>query len=635
MNQTKKASASLYDANLKGSFLCFGLLSFIILILAFSFILVKAFMDSGAAHTAYCIIFAMIWASGLAILPSLPNPFPKKGIFLIVSLGIIIHLIFITPRIRCIDDCFSAFSIFASDALITLVLLKILEIKKISPRWIFLYTVNPCVLAGLCSSSPIVFLSLLIFVSAIYLYFLNKPGIMLSLLGISYGLFPYALPSCVLLINKENIKKAWIMVGLLAIFFQGQTFLPSVLNPGEPTIDSGALTHFLGDFFGTSLFSPLSVSVASLVIFLGLVIFHPALNPKYKKNPLQGLFFVFSAFVALMPGPPFPAFIWMAPLIIFRPSIMWLLLGFTAIPYAGATALAVAAKTPEIMGGGMLYPESLLIKFLVWFPLYASLPMAFYRLIQQHRKYKPRDWKNDIKSFSVIIPALNEAENIAGCIRSIRKDPLVSEIIVVDGGSIDDTIKIAELEGARIIIHNRPLAKGGGRGGQIKTGLIEARGEAVAIVHADTIITERIFSAISESLNSNPDVIGGAVGCRFDSNEFKFRAIEFANNVRMAYLGIAFGDQIQFFRRLPVMENNVFPDIPIMEDVELSLRLKNLGTQTFLFGDVIVSTRRWEKKGFRNAIWVIRKVTSYIWTRIWKKPDSAALYGEYYAANKS
>jgi len=117
-------------------------------------------------------------------------------------------------------------------------------------------------------------------------------------------------------------------------------------------------------------------------------------------------------------------------------------------------------------------------------------------------------------------------------------------------------------------------------------------------------------------------ISGGAVGCVFDSVGWQFRILEFANDFRAVFLGISFGDQVQFFRRKPVVERDLYPNIPLMEDVELSLGLHRLGRQIYLFGDAAISTRRWEKRGFGHALTVIRFFSTYMWQRLWKKAVS-------------
>jgi hypothetical protein len=98
----------------------------------------------------------------------------------------------------------------------------------------------------------------------------------------------------------------------------------------------------------------------------------------------------------------------------------------------------------------------------------------------------------------------------------------------------------------------------------------------------------------------------------------------------MVFFGISFGDQVQFFRRNPVIEKNLFPNIPLMEDVEFSMRMQTLGRQVNLFGRALVSDRRWASVGFKNSFIVICNLVSYLWLRIWKTPDTFAMYKSYY-----
>jgi hypothetical protein len=94
--------------------------------------------------------------------------------------------------------------------------------------------------------------------------------------------------------------------------------------------------------------------------------------------------------------------------------------------------------------------------------------------------------------------------------------------------------------------------------------------------------------------------------------------------------GIAFGDQVQFFRRDAVVCSNLFPAIPLMEDVELSLRLRRMGRTIFLFGNALVSARRWKRKGFFHTVMVIRLLTAYLFQRMRRAPDTVAMYRQYY-----
>ncbi len=152
----------------------------------------------------------------------------------------------------------------------------------------------------------------------------------------------------------------------------------------------------------------------------------------------------------------------------------------------------------------------------------------------------------------------------------------------------------------------------------------------IAIVHADTLVTAPTFQRILNVLSKQPILAGGAVGSVFDGNDGFLRLLEFANDFRAVFFGISFGDQVQFFRRKPVVKQNLFPSIPLMEDVEFSLRMHRIGPQVFLFGSALVSARRWRSDGFKHSVLVIRLLAVYLWQRVWKKPDTLSLYRRYY-----
>jgi glycosyltransferase involved in cell wall biosynthesis len=269
----------------------------------------------------------------------------------------------------------------------------------------------------------------------------------------------------------------------------------------------------------------------------------------------------------------------------------------------------------------------------VWAQMAVRIPFIFLFAYETYLSWHARRIKNQSSkchSVSIIIPTLNEENNILSCIQTVSGNRHVCEIIVVDGGSKDKTRKLAQQAGARVIVHEKPIDKGGGRGGQIKAGIHDARGDAVAILHADARLPNIEIDRMMEVLNHHPSVVGGSVGCRFDSPGLRLRFIELANDIRAAFLKISFGDQVQFFRRQPVVESDLFPGIPLMEDVEFSIRLHRLGRRVYLFGTALASSRRWEHVGFRNAKWVFVRVFEYLMRRLWSEPDTVKLYKKYY-----
>jgi glycosyltransferase involved in cell wall biosynthesis len=239
------------------------------------------------------------------------------------------------------------------------------------------------------------------------------------------------------------------------------------------------------------------------------------------------------------------------------------------------------------------------------------------------------------RTVSVVIPARNEESRIVSCVREALKDDAVTEVIVIDGGSSDRTREKALGAGARVLEDRRSLEDGGGRGGQICTGIRAAQGDLVAVVHADTWVKASDFTRMCKVLEKQPRLSGGALGSVLKSRDSRLGLINFANDLRMVFSGISFGDQVQFFRRRSVVSRDLFPPIPLMEDVEFGIRLHGLGPQVFFFGSARVSPRRWETRGFRNALSIMRRVASYLLRRIGGTPDTKAMYRSYYGKEKS
>ena len=247
-----------------------------------------------------------------------------------------------------------------------------------------------------------------------------------------------------------------------------------------------------------------------------------------------------------------------------------------------------------------------------------------------------RSWVSNCRTISVVIPARNEAAVLDRCIKTILGAPHVIEVIVVDGGSQDETCSVARTAGAKVILHNPCPVSGWGRGGQIRTGIYGASGDVVAIVHADVLVSPRTFCRMIRVLNARKTIIGGSAGFRFHTESkdqawnLKLKIIEFLNHARAMISGISFGDQVQFFRREPVVSRDLFPNIPLMEDVEFAIRMRCLGNLVYLNEKVEVSTRRWEKRGSGNALLIIALFSLYLLKRPWGQPDTTFFYDRYY-----
>jgi glycosyltransferase involved in cell wall biosynthesis len=234
-------------------------------------------------------------------------------------------------------------------------------------------------------------------------------------------------------------------------------------------------------------------------------------------------------------------------------------------------------------------------------------------------------------SVSVVIPTLNEHANVRRLLAELAglKHPPAG-IIIVDGGSTDATPKIAWENQVRFI------AAGRGRGRQILRGVTASDDDIVLILHADMHIDAEIINGITRAMVQGT-APGGAVGNRFDSDSRAMRFIQWLNYCRARFFGISFGDQGQFFWRKQALAQGWVQPYPIMEDMELSLRMKKAGRPLYLNGGIRSSTRRWDQKNkFFNFFHLLWFIIRYRCTREKRKHLVAQkIYNEYYNENLS
>jgi len=195
---------------------------------------------------------------------------------------------------------------------------------------------------------------------------------------------------------------------------------------------------------------------------------------------------------------------------------------------------------------------------------------------------------------SIIIPTLNEA----GMIQQTLSQAVAvgaDEIIVVDGESQDATGEIAKRLFCRVI-QSPP-----GRALQMNTGAKAAQGDVFLFLHADTILPPEAKKVI-QAILSDSQVVGGRFDIRLDRAGWIYRLVAFLVNLRSRLTKIATGDQAIFVRRHVFDQIGGFAQIPLMEDVEFSQRLKRHGKIACLRNRVVTSARRWERHGPMETI---------------------------------
>ncbi len=222
---------------------------------------------------------------------------------------------------------------------------------------------------------------------------------------------------------------------------------------------------------------------------------------------------------------------------------------------------------------------------------------------------------------SIVIPALNEAAGIEAVLQALQ--PLRArniELVLADGGSRDRTAALARPWVDAAVDAPR------GRALQMNAGAAQARADVLLFLHADTRLPPLADVLVLQAVNRRG---GGACWGRFDvrieGRPWMLRVVAWLMNLRSRLSGIATGDQAIFVTREAFEQVGGFPVQPLMEDVEISRRLKRLGRPACLNARVCTSGRRWEQRGVWRTIVLMWRLR---W-RYWRGESPARLAEAY------
>jgi len=225
-----------------------------------------------------------------------------------------------------------------------------------------------------------------------------------------------------------------------------------------------------------------------------------------------------------------------------------------------------------------------------------------------------------LSKISIIIPTINEANNLPSLLSDLLTSYKEGEIIIVDCGSEDRTIDVANIYGAKVY-----RSKEKNRGLQLDIGAKNSKGEWLIFLHADTRLTHDWFRKINTVLKLGKNYIY-FFKFKISNKKVIYRVLEILVNFRGKYLKQPYGDQGLIIHRTTYFKNNGFRKIPLMEDVDFLRRLNNKKVLKQLNLPIFTSSRKWEKSNILSQAlknWNLR--------RRWLKGESIeSIYSDYY-----
>jgi rSAM/selenodomain-associated transferase 2 len=194
---------------------------------------------------------------------------------------------------------------------------------------------------------------------------------------------------------------------------------------------------------------------------------------------------------------------------------------------------------------------------------------------------------------SIIIPVLNDSHALAALLPSLANSS--AEIIVVDGGSTKLPQELVEQYGARLV------TSAAGRATQMNVGAKQATGDVLLFLHADSQLPDSFESAIQSGMEAGRE--WGRFDVQLSGQHPMLRVVEWMMNQRSRLTGVCTGDQGIFLTKNAFENVGGYPEIPLMEDIELSVRLK--AAPYCIRQKLVTSSRRWEEKGVYQTIWLM------------------------------
>jgi hypothetical protein len=516
-----------------------------------------------------------------------------------------------------------------ADLLVLALILLLLRRDRLPTRWAGFYAFNPITLISFAAEAHFDSLMVATILGTLLAAISNRLKLAFFLLAIAVQLKFIAillLPLLVIEIWRSALQTPTPRrLAPLLIIFTLTLILPTL--PFLPALPSWlhGLTHFANtSAFNGPLFTLISLSglapesVRPICYVIFGIGFLALLIARYRGLSLTDSFHVTLTLLLLCsPIVHFWYLTWLLPLTALRPSFGWTVASITLSGYF------IAWHTEAVHGW---WGFGHLTASLIWIP-------ALLAFVAQHRQLIPRILANfnkpqhplPQKGLGIVIPTLDPGPGIALLVENLRRETNTGVPIVLSDAS--EVVPPPTLA--------RYLSCPKGRGNQIAIGIESLDHEWILIAHADTIPRPGWYGDLLKAIQAHPQAAMFVFGQRFDQSRISTLLVEALNEMRVVFGGVAFGDQTMVIRRSALESCGGFPAQPLMEDVEVSLRLQTRGRIVYLGQEWGVSAIKWQKAFSRRFTTIIRLVATYQLARLGGRKRSAAcaerLYKEYYS----
>ena len=497
----------------------------------------------------------------------------------------------------------------AGDLATLILLLRLLRDHAAPLRWAGLYAFNPVVLIAFAAEGHFDSLMNAALLAALLAAARHK-SVAWVWLGVAIQIKLVCLVLIPLFITRSLLRHAWILPLVLVI--PSLPFLSGLTEPWHADRLVGKLGSFNAPLVSALSWLGESVSrPAALLIFGGILAIVTV--ARWRGMALiDACRWVLASLLVCSPVVHFWYLTWLLPLVAIRPSFAWTTLSITLGGYFIAWWTLANAGW---WGFGHF------VTAVIWLPWLIAGAL-------QLRAARPQRFSHSASTTDVVIPTLNAGAVLKTLIATLQTEPgFLGKIVIADGGSTDHS-------NAGIDPSAHQISSPPGRGNQIAAGIAATDAPWILIAHADSIPRAGWHRDLQNAIDRHPDAALFVFGQRFDRSGPSTLFIECLNEMRVVFGGVAFGDQTMVVRRCALEAAGGFPAQPLMEDVEVSLRLARVGRIVYLGKEWTVSGGKW-RVGFAARTWLVfRLVATYQLARLRGRAHAMAvserMYRTYY-----